>query len=148
MKTILPFYPNADDPSECEQYVKWVFEAVVKHYGEDEARRIFGPYGRPRTKREINAETNEELLFCYYLEKIKADKEKRKPNIRRLALRLAEEKKTDPVALERKIWRVVKEKPEIKNNDLLALIALAQGAFDVWRIVTDKGIIEIGRSND
>src|SRR6516162_11827804 len=73
----LPFNPDPADPAECEEHIKRVFEAVAKHYGEDEARRIFGPYGKPRTKRKLNNETNEELLFAYYLECIKADKEKR-----------------------------------------------------------------------
>jgi hypothetical protein len=145
INTILPFYPNGDDPSECEEYIKLVFEAVVKHYGEDEARRIFSPYGRLRTKREINDEANEELLVLYYLECIEAEKSKRKPNVRQLALRIAKEKKVDPVALERKIWRVIKEKPEIKNNDNLGLIALASGVVDKIRHVMNDGIIELSR---
>jgi hypothetical protein len=107
MKTVLPFYPNADDPSECEQFIKRVFEAVVKHYGEDEARRIFGPYGRPRTKREKSLEENALLWAEYCFERLKT---KRKPNIRQLAVRLAKEKNTDPGAMERKIWRAIKNK--------------------------------------
>ena len=140
---LLPFYPNVDDPSECERYIKEVFEAVVKYYGEDEARRIFGPYGRPRTKREINDEQNEELLVAYYLECIKAEKLKRKPNVRQLARRLAEVNKLDPVALERKIWRLVKEKPEIKNRENSLILLLAQSVIDKYRIVDGDRTFEV-----
>jgi hypothetical protein len=122
---ILPFYPNADDPSECERYIKRVFEAVVKHYGEDEARRIFGPYGKPRTKRDIRLEENALLFLEYWLAGLEAGAETgtetpgtepklrepkwRKPNIRQLAIRLAGEKNKDVDALERKIWRAIND---------------------------------------
>jgi hypothetical protein len=109
-EVLLPFYPNADDPSECEQYIKRVFDAVEKHYGEDKARHIFAPYGRKRTKREINTQKNAGLLLEYWGECIEASKSKRKPNIRQLARRLAKENNTDSVAMERKIWRVIKDK--------------------------------------
>jgi hypothetical protein len=107
---ILPFYPNADDSLECEQYIKRVFEAVVKHYGEDEARRIFGPYGKPRTKREKRLEENTILFMEYCIETCEAKKSNRKPNVHQLALRLAKENNTDPVAMERKIWRAIRDK--------------------------------------
>jgi hypothetical protein len=79
----------------------------VKHYGEDEARRIFSPYGRPRTKREKSLEENALLYLEYCVEGVKR---KRKPNVRQLAVRLAKEKNTDPGAMERKIWRAIKSK--------------------------------------
>src|SRR5262249_14140279 len=109
MKETLPFRPSPDDPSECERYIKQVFDAVEKHYGEDEARRIFAPYGRKRTKREINTQKNAGLLLDYWGECLEASKSKRKPNVRRLARRLAKENNIDPVAMERKIWRVIKD---------------------------------------
>jgi rRNA maturation protein Nop10 len=99
--------PNANDSSECELYIKRVFEAVVKHYGEDEARRIFGPYGKQRTKREKNLENNALLFTEYLYERVQS---KGKPNVRKLARRLANENNTDPVAMERKIWRAIKSK--------------------------------------
>ena len=106
-EVILPFYPDAADPSECEQYIKRVFEAVVKHYGDDQARRIFGPYGKPRTKREKSLEENAILFVEYCFESVETGG---KPNVRQLALRLAKERNTDPVAMERKIWRAIKDK--------------------------------------
>lgn len=106
---ILPFWPNADDPSECERYIKRVFEAVVRHYGEDEARRIFDPYGKPRTKRDKLLEENARLLLQYYLEGFDETAQWRKPNVHQLAVRLAKEKNTDADALERKIWRAIKD---------------------------------------
>ena len=107
---ILPFNPTPD-PAPCEQFVKKVFGAVVKHYGEDEARRIFGPYGKQRTKRQIALEENAVLLGEYYLECVYAQQSNRRPNVRQLALRLAKESNDkDAVALERKIWRVIKSK--------------------------------------
>lgn len=106
----LPFSPSKVGASGCERYIKRVFDAVVKHYGEDEARRIFGSYGKPRTKRQIKLEGDAELLSRYYLECVYAEQSKRKPNVRQLALRLAKETNTDPVAMERKIWRVIKDK--------------------------------------
>ena len=63
-----------DDVSSCEEVVRQLFECIKKWQNEDEARRIFGPYGKPRTKREINNEENENLLTEYYLEFIKAEK--------------------------------------------------------------------------
>jgi hypothetical protein len=108
--TVLPFYPDPQNPSECELYIKQVFGAVVKHYGEDEARRIFGPYGRQRTKRQIKLENDAALLMDYHYECLMAEKSKHKPSVRRLALRLAKENNIDPIAMERKIWRVIKDK--------------------------------------
>src|SRR5215469_822418 len=84
--TYLPFFPDPDNPAECEEHIKRVFEAVVKHYGEDEARRIFGPYGKPRTKQEKALEQNALLLGEYVLEGWKT---KGRPNVRQLAARLA-----------------------------------------------------------
>jgi hypothetical protein len=120
-----------DDVSSCEEVVRQLFECIKKWQNEDEARRIFGPYGKPRTKREINNEENENLLTEYYLEFIKAEKSKGKPNVHQLALRLAKENNSDPVALERKLWRLIKGKHEINNRHNLRRIAEAQYGFKV-----------------
>jgi hypothetical protein len=120
-----------DDISSCEEVVQQLFECIKKWQNEDEARRIFGRYGRPRTKREINKEENEKLLTEYYLEFIKAEKSKDKPNVHQLALRLAKENNVDSVALERKIWRLIKGKHQINNRDNLRRIAEARYGFKV-----------------
>jgi hypothetical protein len=62
------------------------------------------------TKREIKLRNDAVLLMKYYLECADAEKSKRKPNVRQLALRLAKENNIDPVAMERRIWRVIKDK--------------------------------------
>ena len=117
-----------DDVASCEEVAKRLFECITKFQSEDEARRIFRPYGKPRTKREINNEENEKLLTEYYLE---GWNRKDKPNVRQLAVRLAEEQSADPIALERKLWRLIKGKQEIKNRDNLRRIAEAQYGFKV-----------------
>jgi hypothetical protein len=106
---VLPFRPSPEDTSPCEQFVEQVFDAVVKHYGEDEARRIFGPYGKPRTKRQKNIEDNAVLAGEYFLECLYAEQAKRKPNVRKLARRLAKEGNIDPIAMEQRIWRAIKD---------------------------------------
>jgi hypothetical protein len=111
-ENVIVAFPTLDvgDISSCEEYVKRLFECVVKFQGEDVARRIFGPYGRPRTKRQIKLQNDAALLGEYYLECLYAEESKGKPNVRKLARRLAKENNTDPGALERKIWRVIKDK--------------------------------------
>jgi hypothetical protein len=101
---------NPDDVKSCEEVVQQLFDCIAKSHGIDEARRIFEPHGRPLTKREIQLRKDALLLFGYYRECVEAKKSGRKPNVRQLALRLSKIRNTDPVALERKIWRALKDK--------------------------------------
>jgi hypothetical protein len=91
---------------ECDVYVSWVFAAVLKLHGENEARRIFAQYANGPTKRETKLEKDAALLLRYL--DLFLDVEG-KPNVRRFARQQAKDSGTDPDTMERKVWRVLKD---------------------------------------
>jgi hypothetical protein len=85
----------------CKTLVGNVFEAIAERYGTDEAVHIFAPYGK-RSKRQVKLDSDVMLLW-------KCD-DMKPLNVRQLAFRLAKERRVNQDAMERKIWRVLKDK--------------------------------------
>jgi hypothetical protein len=90
---------------ECEIYVDNVFFKVRELLGEKEARRIFAEYGKP-AKRDAKLNDDASLLLKYL--GLFLDVEG-KPSVREYAVQVAKEKRVDPDAMERKVWRVLND---------------------------------------
>jgi hypothetical protein len=107
-----PIIPTGDVTA-AERYVADVFVALIRRYGPKEALRIFARYApapAPQTKREINRNQDEALKSHIFVEYVQAVKEKRSPNMRQLARRLAKKNGSDFLALKQKIWRIERHK--------------------------------------
>jgi predicted nucleotidyltransferase component of viral defense system len=91
--------------------IVWLlFEEIKEHYGEDEARRLFDSFRALHlTKRQIKFREDQKLLWQYFAMEPK-------PNVRRLAARLAKERGISEEAMERKIWRVVLDQRRRKEH--------------------------------
>ena len=91
---------------ECEFYVDEVFYRVRELHGEKEARRIFAECSKPESKRDAKLLHDAKLLLKYL--GLFLDVEG-KPGVREYAVRVAKEKRVDPDAMERKVWRVLND---------------------------------------
>jgi hypothetical protein len=90
---------------ECEIYVDNVFFRVSKLHGEKEARRIFAEYSKPAKRA---AKLNDDAFLLLHYLGLFLDVEG-KPSVREYAVRVAKEKRVDPDAMERKVWRVLND---------------------------------------
>jgi hypothetical protein len=91
---------------ECELYVDWLWWRVHDLHGEEEAKRIFAEFGKPPTKRAVKLNDDARLLLKYLDLFIDIEGT---PSVREYAVRVAKEKRADPDAMERKVWRVLND---------------------------------------